>query len=129
MFEVKNDFGNQNNDYLINEINHSIIIKDHEHPLKLCYTYERRFYGDTWTCNKCLNKISYDIPSFYCSFCDYDICKNCIGNYKLNEIKIHILIQILFLIFKKVQIFFLIFKKVQILNINGKKNILFIIIY
>jgi len=78
-----------NNNGMISFIDSSILVNAHEHPLKLCYNIERKFYGTGWTCNKCSSSFTYDIPSYYCTFCDFDLCQNCVGEYKLNEIKIY----------------------------------------
>jgi hypothetical protein len=73
---------------MMSNINAPIIIYCHPHPLVCCLTDERRNFSSSWKCNICSNSFSYDIPSFYCTFCDFDICKNCIGKCPLNEIKI-----------------------------------------
>ena len=78
------NFENMN---LIEFINLSIIINYHPHPLLYCNTLDRSNFGTNWTCNICFSNYTYDQPSFYCTFCDYDVCKNCIGNLKVNEIK------------------------------------------
>ena len=79
----------QNNNDIISLINTSILINIHNHPLELCYIIERKNYGTGWNCNKCAKNFSYDTPSFYCTFCDFDLCHNCLGEYRLNEIKIN----------------------------------------
>ena len=80
------NFENMN---LIEFINLSIIINHHPHPLLFCNTLDRSNYGTNWTCNICFTNFTYDQPSFYCTFCDFDVCKNCIGNLKINDIKFH----------------------------------------
>jgi len=67
----------------------SIQVNAHEHPLKLCYPIERKSYGTGWTCNKWFSSLTYDSPSYYCTFCDFDLCQNCVKEYKPNEIKIY----------------------------------------
>ena len=69
-------------------LNDPIIIDLHEHPLIFCLTPDRKNFGINWNCNKCNNKYSYNTPSFYCTFCDFDLCTNCLGFYQLNQIKI-----------------------------------------
>jgi hypothetical protein len=76
----------QNNDFT-SFFDSSIKIKDHEHPLIYCYSQERSCCGNGWNCNRCSKFYNYDEPSFYCTFCDYDLCKNCLGNFRLNEIQ------------------------------------------
>ena len=92
LFNTNNNTQNtQNNNIngIISLINTSILVNIHNHPLELCYTIERKNYGTGWNCNKCTKTFSYDIPSFYCTFCDFDLCHNCLGEYRLNEIKIN----------------------------------------
>ena len=83
-----NNNPNYNND-IYSFINCLILINGHNHPLKLCYPLERKNYGNGWTCNKCFCNFTYEYPSFYCTFCDFDLCKKCIGEYRLNEINIY----------------------------------------
>ena len=87
-FKNLNKLENNNNDDIISLINPSIQINIHNHPLKLCYTIERKNFGTGWICNKCSLNFSYDTPSFYCTICDFDLCQKCLGEYRLNEIKI-----------------------------------------
>ena len=30
-----------------------------------------------WICNICKEDYENDVPTFYCSICDYDVCKSC----------------------------------------------------
>ena len=83
--DIKINFDSSN---LIEFISLPIIIKNHHpHPVIYCYTLERKKFGTNWNCNNCCGKYTYDQPSFYCIFCDYDICGNCVENLKINEIK------------------------------------------
>ena len=75
-----------NNKNIISLINAPIQIFIHEHPLIYCYTKNR--CGTGWTCNKCLINYSYQTYSFYCTFCDYDLCENCLGQFQLNQISL-----------------------------------------
>lgn len=70
-------------------LNDPIKIEIHEHPLILCITPDRKNYGTHWTCNNCKTDYFYEIPSFYCTYCDFDLCPKCLGAYKLNEIMIY----------------------------------------
>ena len=74
---------------MLSLINVSIQIDAHEHPLIFCFTPDRQNYGNSWACNKCFCNYKYQLPSFYCTFCDYDLCSNCLGIYKLNNINIY----------------------------------------
>ena len=60
----------------------------HEHPLFYCYTTGRP-KNNTWDCNKCRNSYSKNVPTFYCTFCDFDLCENCVGNYNSRKILIY----------------------------------------
>ena len=73
-----------NNKNIISLINSSIIIKLHEHPLIYCVTKDRNQKG--WSCNICKTNNNYNTPSFYCVFCDFDLCKSCFGKMKIDEI-------------------------------------------
>jgi hypothetical protein len=68
---------------MISLINIPILIKNHEHPLLFCITKRT---GE-WLCNKCHSNFKCDIPSFYCTYCNYDLCQKCLGKKKLNQIK------------------------------------------
>ena len=71
-------------------INNSIIIeKQHPHPLIFCFTPERAKNVEYWNCNKCFSRYSKQIPSFFCTFCDYDLCQNCLGKFKINQVEIN----------------------------------------
>ena len=86
----KNIFYGIAKDYpFLSYINQSIKIDYHEHPLIFCTTPERCKQGSSWTCNKCFLNYSYDTPSFYCTFCDFDLCQNCLSKYKLNQINLY----------------------------------------
>ena len=76
----------RDNNNITSFINFPILISDHIHPLILCNCQRgRNFKG--WVCDKCSSNYSSTIPSFYCTYCDYDLCQNCLGEYKLKEIK------------------------------------------
>ena len=47
---------------------------NHKHELTYIARYNKNFY---WRCDKCLNSFTYINCSYYCSICDYDLCKNC----------------------------------------------------
>ena len=71
-------------------INNTIKIESqHPHPIIFCFTPERIKKGHNWNCNKCLYRYCSQFPSFFCTFCDYDLCQNCIGKYKINQVEIN----------------------------------------
>ena len=74
---------------LINRITASIIIEDHPHPIYCCFTPQRAENSQFWTCEKCQYKYGFNIPSFLCTACDYDICQNCIMKMPLFKIKFY----------------------------------------
>ena len=63
--------------YIPNEsIIYSIGITIDDHPHKLVYMITNR----DWVCNICRKSFDNDIPTYYCSKCDYDVCQNCMMN-------------------------------------------------
>ena len=83
-----NNFNNNNNNQinLLSIMNSSILVQEHNHPFIYCFTIERANHGPSWKCNKCGNDYTYNIPSFYCIFCDCDLCENCFLQYKIADI-------------------------------------------
>ena len=71
---------------IISQINYPILLDAHFHPLVYCYTKNRPNFGDSWRCNKCEGIYTYDIPSCYCTYCDFDLCLSCLEQYKLNQV-------------------------------------------
>ena len=63
---------NKNCINLLSIINAPILVQEHNHPFVYCYTIERPKHGDNWFCNKCQNVNLFNVPSFYCIFCDCD---------------------------------------------------------
>ena len=81
-------YNNQsNNNGILSLINPPIYMKDiHLHPLIYSYSLDRNKYGSSWNCNICNSQFNYNNPSFYCTFCDFDLCQNCLAEYKLDQI-------------------------------------------
>jgi len=75
-----------NNNNITSLINFPILIDDHLHPLIFCNSLRGR-NCEGWVCDKCSSNYSSITPSFYCTFCDYDLCQNCLGEYKLKSIR------------------------------------------
>ena len=71
---------------LLSLLNSSILVQNHAHPLIYCYTLDRAKFGKSWRCNKCGSNYLHDKPSFYCVFCDFDVCELCIFQLKLCDI-------------------------------------------
>ena len=62
-------------------INLPIVVPCHnQHPLINCKTPGRAEISQSWKCNNCMNDYSYNVPSFYCTACDYDLCQKCLLN-------------------------------------------------
>ena len=72
----------------------------HEHQLVLCKT--ERILGCGWYCNRCKKHYDKSEPSYYCTLCDFDICKDCIkeNNFIEESIKGEYNIEGLFFQFK-----------------------------
>jgi len=66
-----------------------IIIPFHIHPLINCKTPGRVKPNTFWSCNNCKSNYSYDVPSFYCTACDYDLCQNCLLSLNASDITIY----------------------------------------
>ena len=78
-----------NRNSLISKINNSIMVPKHPHPLYSCITPERSKQLQFWTCNNCFCKYTFQIPSFYCTACDYDMCQKCLYEHPLYKIEIY----------------------------------------
>ena len=81
---------NENNKQkrLLSKFNEPVLILEHNHPLIYSFTLERAKFGTNWRCNKCTFLFPYDKPSFYCIFCDFDICEKCFIQNQLCNITI-----------------------------------------
>jgi hypothetical protein len=84
-----NSINKNNTKNILSLIDCPILIDIHEHPLFYCYTTGRGNSSSSWFCNKCGNGYTYNVPTFYCTFCDFDLCENCAGNYNSNQILIY----------------------------------------
>ena len=74
---------------LLNKINASIMIEFHEHPLYSCLTPQRAISSEFWTCGLCGCSYKYNVPSFYCTACNYDFCQRCLMQCKLFTIQMY----------------------------------------
>lgn len=89
MPNVNNYQNNSNMDFsLTSNLINGILIKFHPHPLIYCYQIERKNKGITWKCNLCFRDYNWEAPSFYCTYCDFDACRNCLGKFQLDDISI-----------------------------------------
>ena len=81
---------NQKHKGILSLISLSIYMNDiHEHPLLFCSPLDRKQYGNSWSCNKCKSTYNYKTSSFYCTFCDFDLCPKCLAEYQLYQIKFY----------------------------------------
>ena len=100
--QMMNNFVNENNlnnkGNILSLINLPIVVPYHsQHPLISCITPGRAEISDCWICNCCGFKYSYNVPTFYCTACDFDVCQKCllglsalmisIYNYNMSNIK------------------------------------------
>ena len=77
----------QNDFSLISNLFTSITVRNHQHPLLYCYQIDRQTTGTTWSCDLCKTAYNWDVPSICCTFCDFDICRACMGKFQLDDIK------------------------------------------
>ena len=83
---MNNNNINNNKRSILSIINAPILVLDHNHPLIYSFTLDRAKFGSTWRCNKCTSIFPYNVPSFYCIFCDFDICEKCLLQYQLYNV-------------------------------------------
>ena len=82
---IEEDLNQMNN--ILSLINLPVILPYHKkHPLINCKTPQRIMKSPNWSCNWCKQSYSYNVPSFYCTNCDYDLCQRCF--LKLNAFQI-----------------------------------------
>ena len=77
---------NNNQMSLLSLINSPVLVLEHNHPLIYSFTLDRLKFGDSWRCNKCSSIFPYTIPSFYCIFCDFDLCEKCLLQHQIFEV-------------------------------------------
>ena len=75
---IQTNFNNMTN--ILSLINLPIIVPYHaEHPLINCKTPGRISEKyNFWQCDSCKSQYSYEVPTFFCTACDFDICQKCI---------------------------------------------------
>ena len=81
---MNNSLNNQNS--LLSLINSSVLVPEHSHPLIYCNTIDRGNVGTTLCCNTCGGVYDYTTPTFYCMFCDTDMCEKCLLKHQLSNI-------------------------------------------
>ena len=74
---IETNFNNMNN--ILSLINLPVVVPYHnQHPLINCKTPGRKEISQHWICNICRNNYSYNVPTFYCTACDFDLCQKCL---------------------------------------------------
>ena len=75
---IETNFNNMTN--ILYLINTPIIVPFHkEHPLINCKTPGRiKTNSSSWKCDNCNINYSYNVPTFYCTACDFDLCQKCL---------------------------------------------------
>ena len=58
-----------------------VYVSLHEHYLLLSNKEEREYEAYYWICDICKNEPNYDIDSFHCKKCGYDVCLTCYDKY------------------------------------------------
>ena len=85
---VNINFNNMTN--ILSLLNLPIIVPCHsQHPLINCKTVGRIRPGSFWRCNCCQTDYSYNVPTFYCTACDYDLCQKCLLSFYACQIVIY----------------------------------------
>ena len=82
------NFNNMTN--ILSLLNLPILVPCHsQHPLINCRTVGRIGTGTNWICNCCRTDYSYNVPTFYCTACDYDLCQKCLLSFYACQIVIY----------------------------------------
>ena len=64
---------------ILSLINLPIVVPYHDnHPLINCKTPGRYKGNNYWKCNNCSTNYTYNVPTFYCTACDFDLCQKCL---------------------------------------------------
>ena len=64
------------NSYIKNPI---LTTRFHEHNLIFCRSSRNSDFYNNWYCDVCQSSFNNEIWSFYCTYCDFDLCCNCAG--------------------------------------------------
>jgi hypothetical protein len=75
---------------ILSLINFPILVPYHaHHPLINCYTPDRAKQYGNWNCDICKNSYTYNVPSFFCTACQFDLCQKCLLSLQAYQIVIH----------------------------------------
>ena len=72
---------------ILSLINFPVLVPFHsQHPLVNCYTPDRAKQYGNWICDICGGSYTYNVPSFFCTACNFDACQKCfisLGAYQI----------------------------------------------
>ena len=92
-FQLNADINKTNMNNMLNIlalINFPILVPYHsQHPLINCYTPDRAKQYGNWNCDICKNSYTYNVPSFFCTACQFDLCQKCLLSLQAYQIVIH----------------------------------------
>ena len=75
---------------ILSLINFPIVVPYHsQHPLINCKTPDKIKQYVNWSCNVCKNSYTFNVPSFYCTACDFYLCQKCLLSLQAYQIVIH----------------------------------------
>ena len=85
-----NNINMNNMQNILSLINFPVLVPYHsQHPLINCYTPDRaKSYGN-WNCDSCNASYTCNVPSFYCTACNFDLCQKCFLSLGAYQIVIH----------------------------------------
>ena len=73
---------------ILSLINFPIVVPYHsQHPLINCKTPKNAF--GNWFCNVCKQSYTVNVPSFYCTACDFHLCQKCLLSLQAYQIVIY----------------------------------------
>jgi len=85
---IETNLNNMNN--ILSLINLPVVVPCHSHhPLINCRTPGRALPGNYWKCNNCGSDYSYNVPTFYCTNCDFDLCQKCFLTFYAYQIVVY----------------------------------------
>ncbi len=75
---------------ILSLINFPILVPYHgQHPLINCKTPNNAKQFGIWFCGACSQNYAVNVPSFYCTACDYHLCQKCLLSLQAYQIVIH----------------------------------------
>ena len=75
---------------ILSLINFPILVPYHgQHPLINCKTPNNAKQFGNWFCNSCSKSYTFNVPSFYCTACDFYLCQKCLLSLQAYQIVIY----------------------------------------